>query len=196
MTMDVTNWNLDENRDWHVRLEDSGTDITVELYTTQSDAQHQSNRRSYGSASYGSNSECILTADAGYSVDLYQADYTWHLRVAGENGDSTKVYKINAFTDLPSIVHSIFRNTTLISVKATYEINLHTKYKTVRKVPLGIHIPDISVGKIMTFDSTRRGVAEENQISNMTINGVVNNSGDARLTTNLELIKFSNLSKG
>lgn len=195
MTMNVTNWNVDENKDWYIRLEDSGSNITVELYVTESDAQHQNNRRAYGSAVYGTGVDCILTADAGYTIDLFQEDYTWHLQVSGQSGDATKIYKMNAFTDLPSIVHSIFRNTNLISIKSTYEINLHTKYKTIRRIPLGVHIPDVAVGKIITFNSTRRGVTEDNQIAGFTITGRASANGDAQLVNKLDLIKFTNLNK-
>lgn len=195
MTMNITNWNVDENRDWYVRLSDSGTDITVELYITQSDAQAQNDRRSYGSAAYGTDVVCTLTADTDYVVNYFQEDYSWHLRVSGQNGDDTKIYKINAFTDLPSIVHSIFRNTDLVSLKSTYEINLHTKYKTARRVPLGIHISDFAVGKTVTFNSTRRGVSEDNQIASLTIRGSVEASGSAVLVNSCDLVKFSDLNK-
>lgn len=193
--MNVTNWNVEENRDWYIRLADSGTDIVVELYISEANAQSQTDRRSFGSAAYGTDVECTLTADTGYSVDYFQEDYTWHLRVSGQNGDSAKIYKMNAFTDLPSIAHAIFKNNSLITIKSTYEINIHTKYKTVRRVPLGIHIPALSVGKIVNFNSTRRGVTENNQIETLTISGTVDSLGSAKLANNVELIKFSNLNK-
>lgn len=196
MTFAITDWNVDENRDWYVRLTELDENILVGLYQSQAEATAGNNRHSYGYADFGTDSECTLTAETGNTIELFQEDYAWHLRVTGQVGDDTLVFKVGQFTDLPSIEHSIFRNLDLIQRKATYEIDLHTHFKTVRGVPLGIHIPDIAVGNKLTINSTRRNVNEVNQIVGHTIAGIVSANGETRLTSSLEIVKFTTMVRG
>uniref|UniRef100_A0A6M3KI93 Uncharacterized protein n=1 Tax=viral metagenome TaxID=1070528 RepID=A0A6M3KI93_9ZZZZ len=194
MTLLITNWNVEENRDWFVQLSDSGSAILAELFYTKSDAQHGNNRVAYGSGSYGTDQEVILTAESGYSINLFQSEYLWYLKVSGTAGNPTKVYRLKAFTDLDPILHSIFRNTDLITLKATEEINAHTYAKILRDTPLGTHIPDIAVGDVLTINSSRRGVNEQNQILSHIIQGVIS-KGDVRLTSNLKIVKYLEITK-
>lgn len=196
MTLEITNWNISENNTWYVRLFDTGTAIGVGLYTSAQNAIDQTNRNAYGSAEYGTDSDCILTADSGYSISLFQSYYTWHLKVSGQNGDtSPKIYKMSSFTDLEPIINAIYRNAELVEVKSTYEINLHTHSQTVRMIPLGKHITDIFVGGKITFNSTRRNVNEVNQIVGHTITGTVSKGGETRLTSTLKTIRFTTMTK-
>lgn len=195
MTFDVTNWNIDENIDWYVRLEDTGVDITVGLYKTESDAQHDNNRVAQATGiAYGTDSSVTLVVETGYTLELFQIEYTWHLKVTGANGYSAKVYKISRFTDLPSITHSIFSNVDLIALKAKDEVDKHTHAQIKRDMPLGTHIPDIKVGDVVTINSTRRGINEVNQIVNHTIIAM-NRGSEVQLTSNITTIKYLEMTK-
>ena len=195
MTFDVTNWNIEENRDWYVRLEDAGSDMTVGLYYTQSDAQHDNNRIAQATGvSFGTDVEVTVTAETGYTIEYFQTEYDWHLKVTGENGDSGKVYKISQFTDIDGISHSIFRNTNLIAIKAQDEVDKHTHARIVRDLPLGTHIPDVKMGDVITVNSSRRNVNELNQIIEHTITGVIQQA-DVRLISEITTIKFLEMAK-
>ncbi|KKK75309.1 hypothetical protein LCGC14_2875010 [marine sediment metagenome] len=193
MTFAITNWNIEENVDWYVRLEDAGSDMTVGVYYTESDAQHDNNRVAQLTAiAFGTDVVVTLVAESGQSINLFQPESTWHLRVTGEDGDTGKVFKVKQFSDIDGLSHSIFRNTTLIILKATDEIDKHTYAKIVRELPLGIHIPDIIVGDVITFNSTRRNVNENNQIHSHVISGTIDGS-DVKLTSSLTIVKYLGL---
>ncbi len=191
MTFAITNWNIEENVDWYVRIEDAGSDMTVGVYYTESDAQHDNNRVAQATGvAFGSDVEATLVAESGQSISFFQPEDTWHLKVTGENGDTGKVFKVNQFFDIDGLSHSIFRNTVLITLKATDEINKHTYANIMREVPLGTHIPDIIVGDVITFNSKRRSVDEPNQIHVHKIVGRISEDSDVQLTSSLTLVKF------
>ena len=174
MTLSVLNWNIDENRVWFVRLADTGSAVSVELYLTQADAEAQDNLHASGeSTGYGTALEVTLVNESGADVpvSLFQEEYAWHIIVAGQNGDATKIYKIKEFVEIEEISHSIYRNSALISARATAEINAHTHAAIVREIGLGTHLPEIEPGQILEVDSDRRGIDDLSQITEHTIIG-------------------------
>lgn len=185
MAVSITNWNLEPNRAWYVRLSDAGSNILVQLYSTQADAQGQTNLQASGNTSgYGSDLTVILTNDSGatYPVSIFQSTYTWHLRVSGQNADATKIFKVKEFVDLPEIGHSIYRNSSLISLRAQVEIDEHTHSIIRRLIALGTHLPEMNVGDIVKLNSTRREVSASGQIVEHRITGEINS-----LTSSIEL---------
>src|SRR4030043_279373 len=122
MALSVVNWNITENIVWFVRLVDTGTGISVKLYLSQADAEAQTNLQASGeSTEYGSELDITLDNEEGAStpVSLYQEGYEWHLIAAGQNGDPTKIFKVKEFVDLDEISHAIYRNSELITARAT-----------------------------------------------------------------------------
>ena len=165
--LSIVNWNIAEKSTWFVRLADSGSAVAVELYVTQADAEAQTNlQASGGTSGYGSSLEVELTneEDAAAPVSLFQEDYSWHLSVAGQSGDDTKIFKVREFVEMDEISHSIYRNSALITARATAEINAHTHAAIVRNISLGTHLPEIEVGQIAELDSSRRGIDDLSQI--------------------------------
>ena len=163
----VVNWNIDENIVWYVRLADSGSSVSVEMYLTQADAEAQSNLQASGESSgYGSGLEVTLTneEEAETPVTFFRDEYSWHLCVAGQSGDDTKIFKIKEFVEMDEISHSIYRSSELITARATAEINAHTHAAIVRNVALGIHLPEIELGDIAGLDSDRHAVNDLSQI--------------------------------
>lgn len=177
MSLYVVNWNIGENNVWFIRLSDTGSAILVELYLSQADAQAQINLQASGESSgYGSLMEIILTNEdeATAPVSLFQNEYTWHLIVSGENGDTTKIFKIKEFVETDEISHAIYRNSDLISTRATAEIDAHTNAAIIREISLGRHLPEMDVGDKIRMNSSRRGINDLSQISELQIIGTTN----------------------
>lgn len=167
MALSIENWNIDENIEWYVRPSDSGSGVSVEMYLTQADAQAQTNLQASGESSeYGSELEITLTneEDAVTPVSLFREGYAWHLVVAGESGDSAKIFKVKEFVEMEEISHPIYRNGELITARATAEINAHTHAVIVRNIVLGTHLPEIEAGQIVGLDSDRLSIDDLSQI--------------------------------
>lgn len=193
MALSVVNWNIDENRVWFVRLSDTGSAVLVELYLTQANAQARTNLQASGtSTGYGSALVITLVNAVGATVPvtLFRDEYTWHLTVAGLNGDTTKIYKIKEFIEMDEISHAIYRNSSLITARATAEINAHTYAAIIRQISLGTHFPEIEPGQILGVDSDRRGINDLSQITEIEIIGTPNS-----LVSRLETSKYMALKR-
>jgi hypothetical protein len=178
--MQIDNWNVAENNVWYVRLADSGAGISVELYLTEAEAEAQANLQASGESSgYGST-----------PVSLFIEEYSWHLLVSGTAEDETKIFKLREFIEMDEISHSIYRNSTLITARATAEIEAHTHSAIIRDVVLGIHLPEIEVGQIVRLDSDRRGVDDLSQVYEQRIIGSPNS-----LVSELETRKYLELKR-
>lgn len=167
MALQINSWNVAENIVWYVRLADSGSGVSVELYLTQADAEAQTNLQASGaSAGYGANLEVELTNEenATTPVTLFVDDYDWHIMVSGASEDPTKIFKLREFVEMEEISHAIYRNSALITERATAEIDAHTHAAVIRNIILGAHLPEIEVGQIAGLNSDRRGVNDLNQI--------------------------------
>lgn len=193
MALSVVNWNINENRVWYVRLYDTGSVVSIEIYLTHADAEAQANLQASGeSTGYGTALEITLENEEAASVpiSLFQEEYAWHVIVAGQNGDATKIFKIKEFVELDEISHSIYRNSALISARATAEINAHTHAAIVREIALGAHLPEIEPGQILGIDSARRGIDDLSQITEHMIIGTQDS-----LVSDLETRKYMELKR-
>lgn len=191
--LSIVNWNIDENRIWFVRLSDTGSAVLVELYLTQADAQARINLQASGtSTGYGTALEITLTNEVGATVPvtLFRDEYEWHIMVAGLNGDTTKIFKIKEFIEMDEISHAIYRNSNLITARATAEINAHTHAAIIRSISLGTHLPEIEPGQILGVDSDRRGIDDLSQITEHEIVGIPNS-----LVSRLEIKKYTELKR-
>jgi len=172
MAFSITNWNINPNRVWYVRISDAGSTILVGLFLTEANADANTSRQAYGStAAFGADLEVVLTNETGATepVSLFTADLTWFLKVTGVDGDATKVFKVNMFVDLPEINDSIYRNTSLIPLKAAAEINAHTHVHVRRAIALAQHDPAYDIGDIVQVDSTRRDATATGEIDSLQI---------------------------
>lgn len=193
MALSIVNWNIEENRVWFVRLSDTGTAVLVELYLTQADAQAQTNRQAHGtSIGYGLALDVTLANEVGATVPvtLFRDEYAWHIMVAGQNGDAAKIFKKKADIEMDEISHAIYRNGTLITARATAEIDAHTHAAIVREIILGTHLPTLEVGDIIGLNSARRGLNDLSQVTDMEITGTPNS-----LITSIETRKYLELKR-
>jgi hypothetical protein len=193
MALSIENWNINENICWYVRMAAGVSSINAELYLSESDASAQTNLQASGSSlGFGVSREIALTNEesATTPVSLFQPEYTWHIKVSGESGDTTKIFKIKEFVELDEITDSIYRSSYIIQRRATAEINAHTHAKITKTVPLGIHIPTLEVGQIVRLNSTRRSVNELAQVLSHRIVGTPNS-----LINEIDMAKFIGLKR-
>jgi hypothetical protein len=193
MAMEIVNWNVAENVVWYVRLSDSGSGVSVELYLTQADAEAQTNlQASGGSTGYGSDLEIELTneEDAATPVSLFIEEYAWHVMVSGASEDPTTIFRVREFVEMDEISHSIYRNSSLIASRAAAEIDAHTHAAIIRAISLGTHLPEIEPGQIAGLNSARRGVDDLSQIYEHQIIGTPDS-----LTSELETRKYLELKR-
>lgn len=164
MAFVITNWNIDPNRLWYVRIEDVSGVLTIGLYLSESDASAKTNRQAYyAQETFGTAVEITLDEDAGatVSVSLHQETDVWHLIVSGSVSDATKIFQIKPFVDLDDIQHPAYRNPLLVTRRATAEINAHTHVDIERYLDLGVHLPELEPGKILSVTSSRRGLTND-----------------------------------
>jgi hypothetical protein len=187
MAFAITNWNINPNRQWFVRLADAGSNISVELYLTLANAQSRDNKQASGDAVFGSDKPVALTNAPGatHPVELFQSSYSWHLRITGLDGDPTKIFKVKEFVDLDEISDPIYRNEALIPLRATAEINAHTHAKIPRAVGLGSHIPTLEVGQVARINSARLDANVLGQVMEHRISGNPN-----QLASSLEVASY------
>ena len=113
-------WNIDRNIVWFVKISDTGSNFLIELFTTMSDAQNGTNRQAYEyTLGFGSSLKVNLTNEgsAVYPVGYYMESEDWHLKVSGQDGDTTAIFRIKEFVELDSIEHAIYRNADLIPLR-------------------------------------------------------------------------------
>ena len=187
MAFSITNLNYNPNRVWFVRLADAGSNISIELYTTLTDAQAQTNKQAYGTAAFGADQAVTLTnvPAATYPVSLFQDSYTWHLRVTGQDGNTTKIFKLKEFVDLDDISAPIYRNEELIPLRAAAEINAHTHARIPREIELASHLPTLEAGDIVRVNSVRLDVDLYGQVTEHRTAGEPN-----KLTSTIEVTSY------
>jgi len=192
MAFSITEWNLDPNRHWYVRLSDASGSVRVELYKTQSDAQSQSNLVASGNSSgYGSGLPVELEMAAGGSptISYFNSSLSYHLKVNGSSGDSTKIFHLKPFVDLPDIAHTIYRSEDLIKRRAILEINKGTHVGVIRSIQAG-HNTGIDEGTILRINSARRGINVLARITEYRILGTPDS-----LIDNIEAIEYQDLTR-
>jgi len=192
MSFSVTAWNLNPNRDWYVKLSDAGDDILVELYPTQSDAESGTNLTASGAASFGSDSEVSMVMDDGGSpeISLFDAGPTYHLKVAGQDADATKIFHVSPFVDLPEVSHGIYQSWAMVTPRAQYEINAHTHTAKIKSIGIANHIPAMKAGDVLRIQSSRIGVDVLTTITELTISGTPDS-----LVNTVETVEYVDLSR-
>ena len=158
MSFVITEWNLNPNRLWFIKLSDIGSTMQIDLYPTEADADADTNKVATASAFFGTNVEIILemTETGTPAISLFNSSISCHLKVSGADSDTTKIFQISPFVDLPDINNSIYRTEALIHKKAINEINKHTHIAIRRDIGIAVHVPSLQIGDICRMDSTRR----------------------------------------
>lgn len=185
MSAAITNWNLDPNIKWYLRLS-SGS---VELYKTQADAEAQTNRVAYGSFENGTDVAVTLNNDTTEpDIEIFNDFLSWHLRVTYESETETFIWVIEPWTDLPEISDPLLATEASIQARALYEINVHTKTRIEREVSLAQHYTDLDIGDIVRITETMRGLNNVVQCTEVTTKGTAKS-----LTDNIRTVEYKDL---
>jgi hypothetical protein len=173
MSFAITDWNLNPNRNWYVTIDDSGSGIQVDLYTTQANTEAETNRVASGTGAYGTGSQITLVMDdAGTpEISLFNSDLDYHLAVTGESGDTSKTYHVAPFVDMDEISDGIYKSTALIQARALYEINLHTHTTKTITLSLASQFLGINVGDVVRIQSDRRNIDVLTTVTETVITG-------------------------
>lgn len=169
----ITDWNINPNQNWYIQLEDNGSDITVELYSSQSDAEAGSNLVASGSGEYGTDSEVLLTMEESGSptISFFNSALSYHLKLSGESGDADILFQLYPFVDITEINSSIYRSEDLISRRITKEINEHTHVVINKTLSLPTLIDGLKIQDVLQIDSDFRGKTSSNFVDEINIKG-------------------------
>ena len=191
MPFAITEWNLNPNRNWYVKLADAGTDISVKLYPTQADAAANTNLVAEGTAVFGTGSETLLIATGSLLISLFNDALLYHLKVSGADADTAKTFHIKPFVDLPDINHNVYRSESLIQKKALAEINAHTHTAKIRSIGIANHNPLLRTDDVINIQSTMRSLNVLATVSERLISGTPD-----ELIDQIETVEYLDLTHG
>lgn len=193
---DILDWNVDPNQRWYVKLADIGSQMRVELFNTQADAQGAVNRVANADIAFGVSAKALLTLDAvqpAYGTPLvkFNISLDYHLIAAGLDGDASKIFAIGPFNDLASIEDPLMLTEAMIQARATLEINRGTHSRLFRSLSLDAHYPALNEGDIITYSSTKRGiVAVRNRIESVIIQASIDDQRVFEFSDAIDVIEF------
>jgi hypothetical protein len=191
MPFAITEWNLNPNRNWYVKLADAGTDISIKLYPTQADAVANTNLTAEGTAVFGTGSETLLIATGSLLISLFNDALLYHLKVSGADADTAKTFHIKPFVDLPDINHNVYRSESLIQKKALAEINAHTHTAKIRSIGIANHNPLLRTDDVINIQSTMRSLNVLATVSERLISGTPD-----ELIDQIETVEYLDLTHG
>ena len=173
MSFVIKDWNLNPNQEWYIKIADAGSELSVELYPTLTDAQAGTNMIASGVADYGTASDLVFTQIAGTSpeIEFFNSDLSWHLKIAGQAGDVEKIFQVKPFTDLREINNNIYKTSDLIQRRALNEINKHTHTSRIRDISIANSISALKSGKVLHIQSVRRNIDVLSIITQAVIKG-------------------------
>lgn len=190
MSFTITEWNLNPNRNWYIFLSDSGSYISVELYTSQADANAKTNLVASGAGGYGAGTQITLSMedDGTPEISLFNSNLEYHLAVTGLSGDLSKLFHMAPFVDLDEINNGIYQSTALIQAKALHEINTHTHTSKERVIDLAGPFHQILVGDVLRVQSDTRGLDVLTTVTETAITGAADS-----LTAQVETVEYVDL---
>jgi len=191
MPFAITEWNLNPNRNWYVKLADAGTDISIKLYPTQADAVANTNLTAEGTAVFGTGSETLLIATGSLLISLFNDALLYHLKVSGADADTAKTFHIKPFVDIPDINHNVYRSEALIQKKALAEINAHTHTAKIRSIGIANHNPLLRTDDVINIQSTMRSLNVLATVSERLISGTPD-----ELIDQIETVEYLDLTHG
>ena len=165
---DVLDFNISPNQLWFFKLSDIGSQMRVELFNSQADAQAPANRVAFGEVLFGAAQAVTLTPDLtlpayGDPLTKFNTSLSYHLVVSGVDGDPTKIFAIGPFTDLQSVEDPLMLTEAMIQARGELEINRGTHSRFYSSLSLGRHFPALDEGAIVTLSSTKRSLVNVRQ---------------------------------
>lgn len=186
--LEISNWNLNPNREWFVKLEIVDTDkVQVSLFTTLADAQGDTNIIATGISTDAVDANgvaVILTLEdtATLTISYFNIQENYHLKIIGASSDASILHQIKPFVDMPEISDAIYKDANLVHQKAVMEINKHTHTSVFREIKLAKHYPSLSLGSIVQLNSSRLSELKTTILEERTITGNKNFLVDSVIT--------------
>lgn len=184
----ITDWNVEPNKQYFVKLTDTGTGVKVWLYNTQAYAVAGTNLVASGLCGYGTDQACSLSNKGTYpSVTRFNHSKDYYLKVTFGSGESTAIFKIGPFYD-KDINEVLLSSVTMQEDRAAAEINKGTHCKDIKTLTMNTHDPTIRDGLVVTLNTTKFP-NQEHLIKRVTISG----SGGGLILDELEIYRYENL---
>lgn len=204
-TQKIRAFNISPNKNWYVKIVENQarTGVYVHLYSSYSDAANETNGMAEGFVSFGTDVEVELEATGILDTNdselwgLYNPDFDWHVVITASTvaSHAATIYLVKKFYDLDEIRHPIYENPSLITSRATAEIDAHT-YATINSTLLvADHQPTFNAGEIVQHTSSRLGTVSRQQIRSNRIIGGVDQNGESYLQNELMVTQYQGLSR-
>jgi len=199
MAFEITDWNLNPNQRFFVRIRDGGTEIEVDIFNTKADLDADVSRVAFGTVTFGTDLPVTVTADttepsSGDAISKFNPDLTYDLRVTGEDGDALKKFQIGPFTDLPPVEDALLVTEAMVQARAIFEINKGTHSSFNRELRLDKHYEDLEEGDIISLSSTKRGlVSEPNRIDTLSIEVSIGEDGELNMFDVIDVTVFEDV---
>jgi len=199
MALEITDWNLLPNQRFFVQLSDNGLGIDIDIFNTKSDIDAFINRVAFGSTTFGTGVEALVTADStptssGDEISKFNTDLSYDLKVTGALTDPLKKFQVGPFTDLNPIEDSLLVTEAMIQARATLELNKGTHSSFHRNLRLDKHYEALNEGDIISLSSTKRGLTNElNRIESISIEVVQNEDGEVSMFDNIDVTVFEDV---
>jgi hypothetical protein len=196
MAFDITDWNINPNQKWFVKLSDAGATALVELFNTLADAIAGTNRVAVGAnVSFGVDVKVLLTAEVTQPtfgpLTKFNSQLDYHLKITGVDGDSTKRFAIGPFTDLPPVEDALMLTEEIVLARATLEINRGTHSILRSSLELDSHYPALELGDIVTVSSTRRAlVAVRHRVDAIRLMVRIDDQNQVEFNDEIEAVEF------
>lgn len=174
MSYSITDWNLNPNILWFVKISDIGSEMQIDLYETEADAIAETNVIASSAVAFGTGVVVIFADVAAYGISYFNSALSYHMKVTGIDGDTTKIFKIAPFTDLPDVNNSIYRSESLIQRRAIFEINKHVHVRNNMAIGLAGIVPGLKIGDVCRINSVGKSIDVLTVVEDISIVGTLN----------------------
>ncbi|MFA5394412.1 MAG: hypothetical protein WC346_00150 [Methanogenium sp.] len=190
----LADWNVYPNQLWYILV--NGLEVT--LYETENDVLNETNPIATGTADALSFETILYYLDeedeyADTEMEHYYEDLDFHLVLSANITSGKRYFCMKPFSDIEEIQHQIYNNSNITLSRGEAELNLHTYTVLPRELELGVHIPEMDIGDVVDFTSTRRNVSQKSQILSQTISGEMNDNGEASLINTITVANYMEL---
>lgn len=202
MTMEITDWNLNPNQRFFVRMRVEAIDETtveIDVFNTKADLDADINRVAFAAPGFGTDVGILLTEDStlpssGDAISKFNTDLSYHLKFTGLREDTEKKFQIGPFTDLPPVEDALLVTEAMVQARATLELNRGTHSAFHRTLRLDKHYEALNEGDIVEITSTKRGLVDEpNRIDDISIEVSVNEDGELNMLDVIDVTVFEDV---
>jgi len=191
--LEIFDWNVYPNQTWYIEV----VHEQLFLYGTEEDLTYLTNLVATGIVDPVTLSGVLYKADAekrmtDVPMDFYYKDWKFHFTLSTILPD-VRFFRLKPFSDIEEIQHPVYNNSNISLSRGQAEVNLHTYTVLPRDLELAIHVPEMDIGDVVDFTSTRRNKSQKSQILTQTISGAINDNGEASLTNKITVANYMEL---